>query len=105
MGLFGVGSSASSAALVEGCYASSSVPGYVISKAIGLVEFTQKNIAGDAPNLTESIFQALLSLAKERGGNAVVNVRLTTGSYQRQGSQWLVTYVIAYGDAVVLSHV
>ncbi|WP_394293970.1 heavy metal-binding domain-containing protein [Aeromonas rivipollensis] len=38
--------------------------------------------------------------AKEKGANAVVNVRLISSSYRVQGSQWEVTYVVAYGDAV-----
>ena len=72
-------------------------------QALGLVEFTQKGIAGDAPKVSPSIFRSLLDAAKESGANAVINVRLSTGTYQQQGSQWQVTYIIAYGDAVVLS--
>lgn len=103
MGLFDMGGPEATSALIEGCYAFAEVPGRSITRALGLVEFTQKGIAGDVPELSESIFQSLISAAKERGANAVVNVRLATGSYQKQGSEWQVTYVIAYGDAVVLS--
>jgi hypothetical protein len=103
MGFLGLGGADSSAALIEGCYCMTEVPGRSVTRALGLVEFTQKSIAGDAPKVSASIFQSLLAAAKEKGANAVINVRLTTGSYQRQGSQALVTYIIAYGDAVVLS--
>ena len=103
MGFLGMGGPDSSAASISGCYCMAEVPGRSVVKALGLVEFTQKAIAGDAPKITPSIFRSLLEAAKEQGVNVVINVRLTTGSYQQQGSQWQVTYIIAYGDAVVLS--
>lgn len=99
MGLFG---SKCSSALVEGCYTTVQVPCKKIVKNIGLVEYNQKGITGDIPKCCESIFKSLLETAKEKGGNAVINVQLTTGSYQQQGSGWIVSYVIAYGDAVIL---
>jgi hypothetical protein len=103
MGFLGLGGSDSSAALIGGCYSAGEVPGRSVVRALGLVEFTQKGIAGDAPKVSPSIFRSLLDAAKESGANAVINVRLSTGTYQQQGSQWQVTYIIAYGDAVVLS--
>ena len=103
MGFLGLGGPDSSAALILNCYSMAEVPGRTVVRAMGLIEFTQKAIAGDAPKTSESIFRSLLDAAKERGANAVINVRLAVGSYQQQGSQWQVTYVIAYGDAVVLS--
>lgn len=103
MGLFGLGGPDSSSASISGCYCMAEVPGRTVVQALGLVEFTQKAIGGDAPKVTPSIFRSLLQAAQELGGNAVINVRLTTGAYEQQGSQWQVTYIIAYGDAVVLS--
>lgn len=105
MALFNLGGPEATAGIIEGCYSLSEVPGRKITKALGLVEYTVKGIAGDAPNASEGIFKALLSVAKKLGANAVVNVRLAIGPYQQQGSGWQVTYVIAYGDAVVLSNV
>lgn len=78
------------------------IPGRKISRNLGLIEYTQKGIAGDMPKVCEGIFRGLLDAAKDKGANAVVNVRVIAGSYQQQGSQWEVTYVVAYGDAVIL---
>jgi hypothetical protein len=103
MGLFGIGGPETSAALIEGCYSLAEVPGRPVVQALGLVQFTQKGVAGNMPAESKSIFASLVAAARERGANAVINVRLTTGTYQQQGSQWNVTYVVAYGDAVVLS--
>lgn len=103
MGLFGFGEPNASVAHIEGCYTTETVPGRTISKSFGLVEVTQKGIAGDVPKQSESIFKGLLSVATALGANAVVNVRLVTGSYEQQASKWQVTYVIAYGDAVILT--
>ncbi|MBO1518810.1 heavy metal-binding domain-containing protein [Oceanisphaera pacifica] len=103
MGLFGSGGSTASVAHIKGCYTSESVPGRTISKSFGLVEVTQKGVAGDIPERSETIFNSLLSVAEALGANAVVNVRVVTGSYQQQGSGWQYSYVIAYGDAVILA--
>ena len=102
MGLFGMGGSNHSSGFIEGCYTMHEVPGKTRSRALGLIEYTQKGIAGDIPKLSEDIFQGLLTAAKKRGANAVVNVRIMSGSYQEQDSQWEVTYIVAYGDAVIL---
>jgi len=103
MGLFGLGGPDDSASLIESCTTLDHVPGKEIVQSLGLIEYTKKGIAGDAPKLSSSIFESLLAAAKEKGANAVVNVKLMSGSYQAQGSQWQVTYIIAYGDAVVIN--
>ncbi len=102
MGLFNIGGAKATSDLVEGCYVGSEVPGRRVAKCLGLIEYTQKGLAGDMPEVSSSIFRALLDAAKGEGANAVVNVRLTSGSYHQQGTQWQVTYVVAFGDAVVL---
>ena len=102
MGLFNIGSPESSSDLIAGCSSGSEVPGRRITKGLGLVEFTRKGLAGDMTEEVSGLFHALFEAAQERGANAVVNVRLASGSYQKQGSQFLVTYVVAFGDAVVV---
>ncbi len=92
-----------SSALIEGCYAIGEVPGRRVTEALGLVQFTKKGIAGEVPNVSADIFASLRDVAEECGANAVINVRVIAGSYQQYGSGWFVTYLIAYGDAVVLS--
>lgn len=103
MRLFRLGGPAESASIIEGCTTLSQVPGKEIIKSLGLIEYTKKGVAGDAPKVSSGIFESLLAAAKEKGANAVVNVKLMSGSYQAQGSQWQVTYIIAYGDAVVVN--
>lgn len=103
-----MGNTESSSAIIdvrgplEGCYTLAEVPGRRITKSLGLVEYTYGYPLGEMPNGSAGIFEKLLDTARESGANAVVNVRLTTGSYQRQGSQMQVTYVVAFGDAVIL---
>lgn len=103
MGLFGLGGPDESASLIEGCTTLAQIPGKEIVRSLGVIEYTKKGIAGNAPKLSSGIFQSLLVAAQEKGANAVVNVKLMSGSYQAQGSQWQVTYVIAYGDAVIVA--
>ena len=102
MGLFGIGTPKESASIISGCYTRSDVPGRTIEKSIGLVQYTKKGIAGDVTSEIDGVFQSLLQVAREKGANAIVNVRMTTGAYQQQGSQWEVTYFVVYGEAVIL---
>lgn len=102
MGLFGIGTPSETSSLISDCYTMGDVPGREIEKSMVLVQFTKKGVAGDVPNEIDGVFQSLVQTAREKGANAVVNVRVTTGSYQQQGSQWEVTYIVAYGEAVVL---
>ncbi len=97
-----MGSPDQTVALIDGCYTLNHVPGKNIVRSLGLIELTKKGIAGDVSKLSEDIFQNLYQAAKEKGANAVVNVRLASSSYQKQGSQWEVSYIIAYGDAVIV---
>lgn len=102
MGMFDFGGPESTSDLIEHCYSGTEVPGKNVTKALGLVQYTQKGLAGDMPENSVRIFQSLHKYATELGANAVINVRLTSGSYQKQGSGQYVTYVIAFGDAVIL---
>ena len=36
----------------------------------------------------------------QMGANALVDLKMTTGSYEQQGSQWMVSKVVYYGTAV-----
>jgi uncharacterized protein YbjQ (UPF0145 family) len=103
MGLFGIGAPNETASVILDCYTRSEVPGKRIEKSIGLVQYTKKGIAGDILNEIDGIFKSLLQVARDKGANAVLNVRIITGSYQQQGSAWEVTYIVAYGEAVILS--
>jgi len=92
----------SSASCFEECHSISEVPGKIVLKSIGLVQYTLKGVAGDAPKEMEGVFEGLLDAARKAGGNSVIKVQLVAGSYQQQGSGWHMSYVVAYGEAVVL---
>lgn len=36
----------------------------------------------------------------QMGANAIIDLKMTTGSYEQQGSQWMVSKVVYYGTAV-----
>jgi hypothetical protein len=92
----------SSGSIIADCYTLVSVPGKSIKKSFGLVQFVKKGVAGDIHSESEGIFNGLVDVAKTAGANAVINIRLTSGTYQQQGSGWNTTYVIACGEAVTL---
>lgn len=77
----------------------------IIEKYYGLVQYSQKGINGStiSREIIKKIFNELLNTAKSVGANAVINVRIESGSYQVNGSALVVTYIIAYGDAVYLT--
>lgn len=102
MGIFSFGSSETASGSLADCYSLAEVPGKKIKKSFGLVYFTEKNLAGNMPKKTIDILMGLKEAAVKVGANAVVNINITSGSYQVQGSAWEVTYIIAYGDAVIL---
>lgn len=83
------------------CFMSPTVPGKLLKQSFGMIEHTETGIAGDAPKQTNAILTKLLLAANKLGANAVVNVRLTTGTYHA-ALGGMVTYLIAAGDAVVL---
>ena len=73
-----------------------------ISDSHGLVQYTKKGIAGNITKEMPAIFESLLNVAKEHGGNAVINVNVVTGSYDQQGAKFETTYIVAYGESVTL---
>lgn len=79
------------------------IPNKQIVKSFGLVQYIRKGVAGDSTKLMETIFTKLLEEAQKIGATHVVNAKLTTGSYEQQGAKWVVSYVIAYGDAVEIN--
>lgn len=104
MALFGLGSSASSG-LIEACHTISDVPGFFVERALGVVHVTTKGVAGDSLEQVPNAFSALVAAAKHRGANAVINARLSASSYDQMGSGAHVSFLVAYGDAVVLKPV
>ena len=85
---------------IDKIYTNNFVPGKEIEKSLGIVTYVKKGIKGDIINEIEVILRKFLRLAGEKGADAVINTRITTGSYHEQGSKWNVTYIIIYGEAV-----
>ena len=44
----------------------------------------------------------MLKNAKNMGANAIIDAKVSTGTYQTQGSQWQVSQAIYTGTAVVI---
>ena len=95
-------SGSETASLIENCYTRSDVPGKTIEKSLGLIQFTKKGIKGNITKEIDGIFESLIRVAREQGANAVINVQLTTGSYEEAVNQWEASYLIVYGEAVIL---
>jgi uncharacterized protein YbjQ (UPF0145 family) len=84
---------------------SSEIPGREIKQVIGHVSGGSR-IEASCPEETEAAaLEAKLSLlrnAYNMGGNAIIDARLTSCSYQAQGSEWMVTKSSYTGTAVVI---
>ncbi|TAJ06202.1 heavy metal-binding domain-containing protein [Pectobacterium versatile] len=84
------------------CFVSDAVPGRKIKKSFGIIKATTAEILGSYKSEEEIVTAALCKEAQKLGANAIVNFRYETGSYQRNGTGWVASYLIAYGDAVIL---
>ena len=101
MGIFS--SLKTTATHIADAYTRSDVPGKTIENSIGLIQYTKKikNPYELAMNV-EKAFESLVDLAKKKGANAVVNVRMEISS---AGSEidTMHIFIVAYGEAVVLA--
>lgn len=101
---FGKPKPKSCSGMIQNCYSLTEIPGKKISKSFGLVYFTQKDLNENILDLTPSLFLGLQEAAKKIGANAVINVKLNSGSYG-DGNKFgmrVDSYVIAIGEAVSL---
>jgi len=85
------------------CYLGSVVHGKNIVKSLGLMSMVKKGIAGNINEEIESLLQKFVNSAEAKGSNAIINFRFDTGTYQQVGSSWIYTYLIIYGEGVVVS--
>jgi len=100
--------------IIPNCYAGNVVYGKTIKEPIGLVEvkigITQDDLMEDdkktdiVQNKIKEALKNLMETAKNNGGNAVINVRITTGSHATLFNSYVFSknYIIAYGDAVIV---
>jgi uncharacterized protein YbjQ (UPF0145 family) len=82
------------------CFLGQNIPGKSIKKSLGLISMVTKGINGNITKVYEDLMCNFIQKLEELGGNAITNFRFETGSYQQQGSAWVVTYLLIYGEAV-----
>ncbi|WKZ32044.1 MAG: heavy metal-binding domain-containing protein [Thermodesulfobacteriota bacterium] len=83
---------------------SSAIPGKELD-IIGVVSGVSDTAAsfGEEFKLAEKeALYNLMNRALELGANGVVDLKMSTGSYQQQGSQWMVSKVTYTGTAVLI---
>jgi len=49
----------------------------------------------------EEMMDSFFNKAVELGADAVINLKFENGSYQQNGSGWVVSYLMIYGEAVL----
>lgn len=88
-------------ALVKGCFTSEVPTGYTIQKMLGMVHYTINQVDIDFPEKSAELFKGILDVAKQAGANAVVNVKISSSSYE-YGNGPTRSNIMIYGDAVVM---
>lgn len=82
---------------------SGAFPGKTIKSTLGSVVGISDTAASTDEQFLlaekEALFN-ILTVAREMGANAVVGLRMSSCTYQQQGSQWVVTKVTYNGTAV-----
>ena len=82
---------------------SNSLPDRQIKGAIGNVTGISATAASTDRGFRKADKEALADIMRkgiEMGANAIIDLKMTTGSYEQQGSQWMVSKVVYYGTAV-----
>ncbi|TKI69658.1 heavy metal-binding domain-containing protein [Sulfurimonas crateris] len=81
----------------------SSIPGKEVKKIIGMVRGVSDTQASRKEEFElaekEALYKMLME-AKSLGANAVIDIKLNTGTYERQGSKWQVSQAVYNGTAV-----
>jgi uncharacterized protein YbjQ (UPF0145 family) len=84
---------------------SSEIPGKNIKNVLGLVRGVSDTQASTKEEFSLSETEALYDMlknAKNMGANAIIDAKVSTGTYQTQGSQWQVSQAIYTGTAIVV---
>lgn len=82
---------------------SSSLPDRNIKGALGNVTGISETAASTDRGFRKAEKEALADIMRQgiqMGANAIVDLKMTTGSYEQQGSKWVVSKVVYYGTAV-----
>ena len=79
------------------------IPGKTIRSTLGSIVGISNTAATTDEEFSLAEKEAMRNVlieAKNLGANAVIGLRMSSGTYQRQGSRWLVTKVTYHGTAV-----
>ncbi len=82
---------------------SNSLPDRVIKGALGNVTGISATSASTDRGFRKAEKEALADIMRkgiQLGANAIVDLKMSTGSYEQQGSKWIVAKVVYYGTAV-----
>lgn len=82
---------------------SSSLPDRKIKGALGNVTGISETAASTDRGFRKAEKEAMADIMRQgilMGANAIIDLKMTTGSYEQQGSQWMVSKVVYYGTAV-----
>ena len=81
---------------------SNSLPDREIKGALGNVAGISATAASTDRGFRKAEKEALADIMRQGikiGANAIVVLKMTTGGYEQQGSQWMVSKVVYYGTA------
>lgn len=92
--------------ITSNIYSSSYIPSSNITKNLGMVKVVISEIWGKFKDEDEDEVAKveLINLTKAKGGNAIINFKYETGTFQRTGSGSVLSYIVAYGDAVFIEY-
>lgn len=82
---------------------SNSLPNREIKGALGNVTGISATAASTDRGFRKAEKEALADIMRrgiDMGANAIIDLKMTTGSYEQQGSKWVVSKVVYYGTAV-----
>lgn len=82
---------------------STSLPDKEVKSAIGNVTGISATAASTDRGFRKAEKEALADIMRQGiqiGANAIIDLKMTTGSYEEQGSKWVVSKVVYYGTAV-----
>ncbi|ETO41273.1 heavy metal-binding domain-containing protein [Morganella sp. EGD-HP17] len=86
------------------CFTSSIIPSREIITNLGMVKASiSHRFSGYYDGDDNLIQDELIKKANSVGGNAIINFRYETVLFQSGGDGWNNAFVIAYGDAVIIS--
>jgi uncharacterized protein YbjQ (UPF0145 family) len=86
----------------KNCFLGSNIPGKTITRSLGLTSMVTTGVGENIGKELEKLINDFVKKAEEMGGNAIINFRFETGSYQPLNSGWGTSYFIIYGEVVVV---